>query len=211
MIIFQRVATFDGPPEEVAPWALEVTGAVNERTHLDVSLWQGLFGRPIGTYVWSTVIDSLTSMEAATDSLGVDAGYLSLLEKARGWLETPAEDALLRVVHSAGGEYVRPHVGAYAEVTIAVPAEGKLADAGAFGVEIADVHAELTHSSVLFCTSEYALFGEMRWMAMYESAAAVDAAAESIAKDEGYMSRLDASGGLFVEAQARRALARRIG
>jgi hypothetical protein len=29
MIIFQRVATFDGPPQEVAPWALEVTGAVN--------------------------------------------------------------------------------------------------------------------------------------------------------------------------------------
>ena len=115
------------------------------------------------------------------------------------------------MVHAAGGEYVRPHVGAYAEVYHAVPAEGKLAEAGAFGVEISDVHADLTHSSVLFCTSEYAMFGEMRWMAMYESAAAVDAAAEAIAKDEGYMSRLDASGGLFVEAEARRGLARRIG
>lgn len=211
MIIFQRVATFDGPPEEVAPWALEVTGAVNDRTHLDVSVWQVLFGRPAGTYVWSTVIDSLTSLEAGTDSLASDAAYASLLGRAREWLSVPAEDALLRILHAAGGEYVRPHVGAYAEATTAVPAEGKLADAGAFGVEIADIHADLTHSSVLFCTSEYAQFGEMRWMAMYESAAAVDAAAEAIAKDEGYTARLDASGAVFVEGQAQRGLARRIG
>jgi hypothetical protein len=211
MIIFQRVATFEGPPEEVAPWALEVTGAVNERTHLDVSVWQGLFGRPIGSYAWSTVIDSLTSLEAAFDALGSDTAFAALLGKAQPWLREPAEDALLRVVHAAGGEYVRPHVGAYAEVTTAVPAEGRLAESGAWGVEISDVHADLTHSSVLFCTSEYATFGELRWMAMYDSAAAVDAAAEAIAKDEGYMARLDAAGGLFVEGLARRGLARRIG
>jgi hypothetical protein len=211
MIIFQRLATFEGPPEEVAPWALEITGAVNERTHLDVSVWQGLFGRPAGTYAWSTVVDNLTSLEAAFDALGTDQAFLALQGKAAGWLRAPAEDALLRVVHAAGGEYVRPHVGAYAEVTAAVPAEGKLAAAGAWGVEIADVHADLTHSSVLFCTSEYAQFGEMRWMAMYESAAAVDAAAEAIAKDEGYMARLDGAGELFLEGAAQRALARRIG
>ncbi len=210
MIIFQRLATFDGPPEEVVPWALEVTGAVNERTHLDVSLWQGLFGRPVGSYAWSTVVDSLTSLEAAFDALGGDASYMSLQGKAAGWLVGPAEDGLLRVVHAAGGEYVRPHVGAYAEVTSAVPADGKLGEAGAWGVEIADVHADLTHSSVLFCTSEYAQFGEMRWMAMYDSAAAVDAAAEAIAKDEGYMSKLDGAGDLFLEGAAQRALARRI-
>jgi len=28
MIIFQRMATFEGPPEDVAPWALEITDAV---------------------------------------------------------------------------------------------------------------------------------------------------------------------------------------
>ena len=27
MIIFQRLATFEGPPEEIAPWALEITEA----------------------------------------------------------------------------------------------------------------------------------------------------------------------------------------
>jgi hypothetical protein len=210
MIIFQRLATFEGPPEEITPWALEITEAVNTRTHLNVSLWQGLFGGPVGTLGWSALVDNLTAVEAATDSLAADAAYTSLLAKARDWTTTPAEDFLLRMVHSAGGDYVRPNVGAYAEGTSAVPAQGKLAKAGAFGVEIADLHAKLTQSSVLFCTSEYSAFGEMRWLALYESAAEVDTAAEVVAKDEDYGVKLDAAGDLFVEGQSRRTLARRI-
>jgi len=210
MIIFQRLATFEGPPEEIAPWALEITEAVNQRTHLNVSLWQGMFGGPAGTLAWSALVDNLTVLEAATDSLAADAAYLSLLSKARDWTRTPPEDFLLRVVHTAGGDYVRPDVGAYAEGTVAVPADGKLAEAGAFGVDIADTHAKLTHSSVLFCTSEYGAFGEMRWLSLYDSAAAVDTAAEAIAKDQDYAAKLTAAGGLFVEGLARRTLARRI-
>ena len=114
------------------------------------------------------------------------------------------------MVHSAGGDYVRPNVGAYAEGTTAIPAQGQLAKAGAWGVEISDLHSKLTHSSVLFCTSEYSGFGEMRWLALYDSAAAVDSAAEAIAKDSQYAASLDAAGPLFVEATARRTLARRI-
>ena len=210
MIIFQRQVTFEGPPEEVAPWALEITDAVNKSTHLNVSLWQGVFGGPVGTLGWSTLVDNLTALEAATDSLAGDASYLSLVAKARDWTSTPGVDVLLRMIHTAGGDYVRPGVGGYAEGTTAIPAEGKLAKAGAFGVEIADMHSELTHSSVLFCTSEYGAFGEMRWLAMYDSAAAVDAAAEAIAKDADYGEKLDDAGNLFVEGLARRTLARRI-
>jgi hypothetical protein len=210
MIIFQRLATFEGPPEEVGPWALEITEAVNKRTDLNVALWQGLFGGPVGTLAWSALVENLTALEAATDSLASDATYSSLVSKARGWSRTPPEDSLLRMLHTAGGDYVRPGVGAYAEGTVAIPAEGKLAQAGAFGVEMADLHSQLTHSSVLFCSSEYGAFGEMRWLAMYSSAAAVDAAAELIAKDEDYGAKLDAAGDLFVEGVARRTLARRI-
>ena len=210
MIIFQRLVTFEGPPEEVVPWALEITEAVNSRTELNASLWQGLFGGPVGTLAWSALVENLTALEASVDTLGGDAAYLSLVSKARDWTTTPAEDFLLRMVHTAGGDYVRPDVGAYAEGTVAVPADGKLSKAGAFGVEISDIHSKLTHSSVLFCTSEYGAFGEMRWLALYDSAAAVDAAAEAIAKDDEYTTKLDAAGGLFVEGLARRTLARRI-
>lgn len=210
MIIFQRMATFEGPPEEVVSWALDITETVNERTHLNASLWQGLFGGPVGTLVWSALVDNLTALEAATDTLASDTGYLGLVAKARDWMRTPVEDSLLRMVHTAGGDYIRPGVGAYAEGTTAVPAEGMLAKAGAFGVEIADLHSRLTHALVLFCTSEYGAFGEMRWLAMYDSAAAVDSAAQAVGKDAEYGAKLDVAGSLFVEGMARRTLARRI-
>jgi hypothetical protein len=160
--------------------------------------------------VWSALVDNLTVLEAANDALAGDAAYLALVAKASDWTTGPPEDFLLRMVHTSGGEYVRPNVGAYAEGTMAIPKDGKLAEAGAFGVEIADIHSQLTHSSVLFCTSEYSNFGEMRWLALYDSAAAVDSAAEAIAKDQDYAAKLDAAGGLFVEGLARRTLARRI-
>jgi hypothetical protein len=209
MIIFQRIVTLEGPPEEVGPWAFEITEAVNKTT-LNVALWQGTFGMPIGTLGWSALIDNLTALEAASDTLLGDASYLSLVAKARPWTRAPGEDSLLRMVHSAGGDYVRPAVGAYAEGYAAVPAEGKLAKAGAFGVEIADLHSQLTHASVLFCSSEYGAFGEMRWLAFYDSAAAVDTAAEAIAKDEDYVKKIDSADDLFVEGVTRRTLARRI-
>lgn len=210
MIIFQRMVTFQGPPDEVGAWALEMTEHVNKTTTLNTSLWQGLFGGPAGTLVWSALIENLTALESATDTLAADSGYLSLVKKAADWTSSAPEDSLMRMIHTAGGTYVRPDVGAYAEGTMAIPAEGKMAKAAAFGVEIADMHARLTHSSVLFCTSEYGSFGELRWLALYDSAAAVDHAAEVIAKDGDYAAKLDNAGDLFLEGVARRTLGRRI-
>lgn len=210
MMIFQRVAVFQGPPDEIGAWAVEITDAVNERTHLNASLWQGLFGAPVGALGWSAMVDNLTALEAATDLLAGDAGYLSLVAKAGAWTTTPPEDSYLQMIHSAGGEYVRPAVGSYAESTMAIPAPGKLAQAGQFGVEIADLHTQLTHAAVLFCSSAYGAFGEMRWLALYDSAAAVDAAAELVAKDDDYGAKLDAAGDLFIAGRAQRVLSRRI-
>jgi hypothetical protein len=210
MIIYQRLATFSAPPQEVVPWALEVTEAVNARTTLNTSLWQGLSGGPLGTFAWSALIENLTAAETAFDQLAADAEYLDLAAQAADWLSTPPEDHILRMVHSAGGDYVRPDPGAYAEVTRAVPRGGKLGEAAAFGVEISDRHSALTHSSVLFCTLEYGLFGEMRWLGVYPSAAEVDHAAELVAKDDGYGAALDRAGDLFVEGIAQHTLARRI-
>jgi hypothetical protein len=210
MMIFQRVAVLQGPPAEIGAWAVEITEAVNARTHLKVSLWQAAFGAPVGALAWSAVVDNLTALEAATDLLAGDAGYLSLVAKAGDWTTAPPEDSWLQMIHTAGGEYVRPAVGSYSESTVAIPAPRKLAQAAAFGVEIADLHTQLTHAPVLFCSSAYGAFGEMRWLALYDSAAAVDTAAELVAKDEDYGAKIDAAGDLFVAGRAQRVLARRL-
>lgn len=210
MIIFQRMVTLQGPVQEVVPWAMEITETVNDKTELDVSLWQGQFGAPLGSFAWSTLVESLTTLEAAFETLGGDAAFLDQQSRAQEWVTTPGEDTLLRMVHVTGGEYDRPGVGAYAEITTAIPAEGKLARAGAWAVEIADLHAAVTDQSVLVCSSAYGGFGQMVWLGISESAAAIDAAAEAIAKDQDYTAKLDEGGGLFQEGSAVRMLARRI-
>ena len=210
MMIFQRMITFQAPPREVVPWAVDMTELVNDKTHLNTSLWQGLYGGPLGTLAWSALIDNLTTLEVAMDTLAADGDFLAHADKAQDWVGTPGEDRLLRVVHTAGGEYERPGVGAYAEGTVAVPAEGKMMEASAFGVKISDMGSELTHAAVLFANSSYGNFGELVWLALYESAAEVDRAAEVLGKDEGYIKAIDGAGDLFQEGSARRTLARRI-
>jgi len=210
MMIFQRIVTFQGPPDEVGAWALEVTDLVNERTHLKTSLWQGAFGVPVGSLGWSAVVDNLTALELANDVLIGDPAYVSLLAKAAGWITARPRDSWLQMIHTSGGEFVRPVVGAYSESTVAIPAPGKVAQAAAFGVEISDLHTQLTHAPVLFCSSAYGAFGEMRWLALYDSATHVDTAAELVMKDEEYGAKIDGAGDLFVAGLAQRALARRI-
>lgn len=210
MIIFQRVVTFRGPQEEVIPWAQEITEAVNDRTELNASLWQGIFGGALGTFAWSSLVENLTAVGAAMEILGQDKGFQDLLNRAQPWVHQPGEDHLLRVLHTAGGDYVRPDVGAFAEVTRATPAEGRLGDATTWGVEIADMHSTLTHSTVLFGASAYGRFGELAWLGILDSAAAVDDAAEAVGKDPDYAAKLDSGGPLFQPGTAERTLARRI-
>ena len=147
---------------------------------------------------------------SATDSLAGDASYLSLVAEARDWTSTPGQDVLLRTIHTAGGDYVRPGVGGYTGGHHRDPSRGEVGRGHRVRGGDRRSALPLTHTSVLFCTSEYGAFGEMRWLALYDSAAAVDAAAEAIAKDKDYGQKLDAAGHLFVEGLARRTLARRI-
>jgi hypothetical protein len=210
MNLYQRVVTFQGPQEEVAAWAVEITGLVNDKSGLDVSLWQVLFGAPLGTMAWSAQVDALADVEQASATLGSDKAFLKLEAKAQDWARMPGEDRFVRVQHIAGGDYARPDVGSYAEGTVAVPAEGKLAEAMQWGVEISDLHAEITHQSVLFGTNAYGEFGEVGWLGLSQDAAGIDRAAEATATDERYLKSLDSAGNLFRPGSAQRTLARRL-
>lgn len=210
MIIHQREMAFAGPLDEVAQWAVEMTELVNAKTDLDVSLWQGVYGGPLGTMVWSTQVDGLAHVDRVSTTLVQEKSYLALAEKARDWIAAPGIDRLMRVLHVSGGDYARPDVGAYAEGTTAVPAEGKLAEATAWGVEIADLHAELTHQAVLFGANVYGEYGELGWIGLSDDAAGIDRAAEATATDDRYLKSIDAAGPLFRPGSAQRRLARRI-
>lgn len=210
MIIYQRSVTLQGPVEEVLPWTMEITEHVNSTTKLEVSLWQGLFGLPLGTVIWSSIVDGLAAVEDAQSALGGDQAFVDLVGKAADWVQVPGEDRLLRTIHLTGGDDVRADVGAYAQGTIAVPAAGKLAAAAAWGVEISDLHTEVTGQPIIFGSNSYSAYGELGWLGLSPDAAGIDRAAEAIAGDERYAKSLDAAGPLFAEGSSRNTLARRI-
>jgi hypothetical protein len=210
MIIYQRSVALLGPVEEVMPWAMEITERVNSKTKLEVSLWSGLFGMPLGTMIWSSIVDGLAAVEDAHTALGQDKGFLDLQGKAEDWVGEPGEDRLIRGIHVTGGEYVRADVGAYAQGTIAVPSPGSFAAATTWGVEISDLHTEVTGQPIIFGSNAYSTYGELGWLGISPDAAGIDRAAEAVAGDERYAKSLDAAGHLFVEGSARNTLARRI-
>ena len=209
MLIFQRSLTLQGPPAEVGAWAVEITAIVNKRTDLDVSLWQGMFGVPLGSFGWTTQLPGLTALEASNNHLMGDSEYLSKLAEARDWVTSPGEDSLVRIAHVAG-EYTRPEVGAYAETTVASPAAGHIAEAHAWGIAITDQGSQATNATAMFGANSFGDFGQLVWFTLFNSAADVDSAEEILGKDESYLSSIDGAGELFQPGSARRMLARRI-
>ena len=79
MLLFSRVLTLTGGPRRALPWALGVTSYVNDHSDLDVTLWSGTFGYPVGTLAWSGVQPDLASAEAAEAKINADPDYLGRL------------------------------------------------------------------------------------------------------------------------------------
>jgi hypothetical protein len=103
-----------------------------------------------------------------------------------------------------------PPVGSAAEIVTAAPAVGKIGEAMAWGVAMADRVAALTGSNSAFAADAYGAFGQMTWMSIYADAAAVDAAAEATMADAEYMAAIDGAGELFQPGSGQRGLITRV-
>ena len=78
MHLFSRVATLTGGPVEPVEWAVGITGKVNEIMDVEVSLWQGVFGYPLGTVAWSAMVESRAHLAEQTAKLAADSTFLEL-------------------------------------------------------------------------------------------------------------------------------------
>ena len=209
MYQFGRLLTLQGDVREAMPWASEVTAHVNANTEMDVSLWGSVFGYPTGTLAWSTMVEGRAHLGAETAKLTTDNAYLDLVSKAREWVAGPAEDIFRSVVHGGPGDEP-PGVGAVASVTQAVAATGKMPDALAWGVDMAQHASSVTGHAVSLLVNAYGDFGGMAFISVAADMAAADAAADAIQGDSDYISKIGASSGLFVDGTAHQSLLRRI-
>jgi hypothetical protein len=209
MYQFARLLNLRGDARETMAWASEVTGYVNEHSELDVSLWGAVFGYPVGTVVWSTIVEGRAQLAAETDKLTGDDSYLDLVAKAQDWTTTPAEDVFRSLVFGGPGD-APPAVGAVGSVTQAVAATGKFPDAVAWATDMAEYGSGVIGTQISLMVNAYGDFGGMAFISVADDMASADRMAETVRADAGYLERIQASAGLFVDGSARQGLLRRL-
>jgi hypothetical protein len=196
MYIFSRstIAALDRELDAIPP-AIGVAELVTKLTGHEISVFTARFGAPLGGVMWSTRVESMVDLQAITDKLMADQGYLDMLESMRGLFMAPAEDRLGRVLT---GPIDAPR-SKYYGVTRAAMTNGKQADALAFGVRTAEYIGTAFGTQSVFTKSAYGGFNDVTWIVGFDSEADVDAFDDWQMTDSGYHEILAEAGDLFVE------------
>ncbi len=210
MFLFSRLLTLSGPPQETIPWAIEINSHVDSLVDTDVACWLAVYGHPLGTVAWSTIVESRAQMADMGAKLTVDATYLSLVSRAADWVKTPGQDFFRQLVNPTPPTGGPPGVGSVAQVTTAVANAGKYGEAFAWGLDMAEYASGLAGTPVTFLTDVYGKFGSVAWISIQADMAAVDAL-DANQSDPGYMERIGNLGDLFVPGSGNVSLLSRIG
>ena len=210
MLLYSRALTLRGPQAETMAWAAEVTAYVNSKTDLEVSCWAGLYGMPFGTLSWSARVEGHAHLAAQAGSLGGDAAYAALIGRAADWIVGQGEDTMRSLVSGSMENVVPPPIGAVAGRNSAVIALGKVGEAMAWSIELAEYVSNLFGSPVRLFSDLYGTFGSVTWISVVADMAAVDRTQALSAGDAGYMQRIAAAGDLFVPGSGTAALLTRV-
>lgn len=210
MLVYSRQLLVTGDPRETLPWVREITGHVRARTGLDVSVWTALAGAPIGAMAFIAVVESRAYLSAAMQPLAEDGDYLDIVNRGRKFFSSPPEDALLNIMHVAGGQPPPTDVGSVVSIYAAEVAAGKYAAAGAWAVEVAELVAAISGAPVSFCVNVTGKFGAVEWIQTAPDVATQESWDEQVNKDERYRAKLSEIGGMFLEGSGNRVIARRI-
>lgn len=212
MLTFSRVAVLQGGGA-LAPmeFATEVTTAVNDAVDMEVSLLMGGPGYPVGTFVWSTIIESRAELAANMAKLTANSKYLEIVGRGQEFATGPAEDRLRQIVHMAGFDpSAGIALGATAVTVTTEIANGQFGPAMEFGVEMADYFNQMTGAPIGFMRSLSGGFGEVQWVSLFDTPADLDRADQLEMTDEGYHQRIDTAGSLFIEGSGVRGFLTRI-
>lgn len=210
MYLFQRFLTLRGGPRRSLPWAIEMNEFVNRNSDLAPTLWAGRFGYPLGAVAWGARVESRAALAGGMDKLMANDAYHDLIDTGQEFIAEPGEDHLRQLIHPEALPEDLPPVDAVAEMTSAVPAEGKLGAAMGWGVEIATMYAEITGAQAAFYADAYGHFGQLTWIAVHADMAAADAANDATNTNSDYLAAIDGAGDLFVPMSGTRAMATRI-
>jgi hypothetical protein len=188
--LFSRSALLaTGNAPAAMAWAVKMTEKVNEIAETTVSLWSTVMSPGLGRLTWTTVVEDLAVLTATDEKLVMDAGYHDLaVQGAEFDSGNGIDDGLVRYVHA---DRDGVDSAAYASVVRAVLSPGSSMQGIELGVEIAQRAKAITNRSTSFGVSETGTYGEVGWIALYDSIDQVQAASEALAADASFGELLD--------------------
>ena len=169
-------------------WSVKMTEKVNAISETPILLWTALMSPDLGRLTWSTVVENLSSVTTTHEKLLADPGYLDLVEEGTRFTNGAATDGLVRFIHA---DRDGAATAQFSTVVRAVVAPGAFVDGTVLGVEIAERAKAITGRPTSFGASQTGVYGEVGWIALYDSIDQVQAASEALASDADFAKLLD--------------------
>ena len=208
MYLFTRTRRVD--PGEIVK-AMEAVAELTEHgrkiTGHQIDAWSAVMSPEAGTIVWSFWAEGIAQIEQAGDALVADSGFMKLVEKTDDHFDGPYADGIATLVH--GEPNLDDNSAEYVAVATATAANGRLQEAMAAGIEIADHVTKVTGDSTLFLVSTTGPFGSVAWITPNANAAALDAGEAALMADADWLPLLDRVGTAYTQ-DAAQAIFRRI-
>lgn len=208
MFIFTRATEVDRHHQMAAIGAsVEVAAIVERITGLPISVYLTRYALPINHLRWSCRVDSQAEMETVNGKLLADASYAEWVDTHSHLYESAPVDLLARVISASGMEQ---GPAAYYRVLTATAANGRLADAVAFGVEAQQFVADATKLRTAFLTGVYGEFGSVTWLTAADSMDGIDALSEMEMSNPDYHELVKKAGELFIAGSGSNTLIQKI-
>lgn len=208
MYLFTRAGRIaPGSVVEAMTFVSAVTEKVHQETGLDVHAWGASMSPELGTVVWATTVESLADLEAAEDKLAVSDPFIALTEKGAKLFAGPFTDRLAQIVSGQGDPSAQP--AHYVTVASATAANGKLRQALADGVEVAEAATRISGAQTSFLVDSTGPYGGCSWVAGHPDIASVERGEAALMADDGWLELIDRIGPSFQEG-ARQSLYRLI-
>lgn len=169
-------------------WSVKITEKVNAIAETPVLLWSSVLSPDLGRLTWSTAVADLSTLTTMDDKLMADPGYLDLVEEGTRFTGGAATDALVRFIHV---DRDGVDTAKFNTVVRAVLAPGAFVDGTVLGVEIAERAKAITGRPTSFVAAQSGVYGEVGWVALYDSIDQVQAAGEALAADADFAQLLD--------------------
>jgi hypothetical protein len=208
MYLFTRSRRIDdGDFAKAMESVAELTDHGRKITGRRVDAWSAVLSPEVGTIVWSLWADTMAQVIEAGDALVADAGFMKLVEKTDDHFDGPYVDGIAALVH--GDVDVEDTSFEYVGVATATAANGRLQQAIAAGIEIADHVKKVTGDNTLFVVNSTGPFGGCAWITPMADSGAVDAGEAALMADADWLPLIDRVGTAFAQ-DAAQAIYRRI-